>query len=160
MPSRNTTRRNRVWLASLLALLVVGTSGILHATEDSDAESVAGSAVVGRATYRVYCASCHGASGEGDGTIAEHLRIPPSDLTRIAERNGGVFPVDEVTEIIDGRTFPRTHGSKEMPVWGDAFHIIVGQRGEEAVRDKIHDLTAYLSSIQAEPADEETYPDS
>jgi len=41
------------------------------------------------------------------------------DLTSIAKRNGGVFPVDRVMMNIDGRAMPRAHGTSEMPIWGN-----------------------------------------
>jgi hypothetical protein len=31
------------------------------------------------------------------------LRVPPPDLTRIAERNGGAFPFRNIYDIVDGR---------------------------------------------------------
>lgn len=34
----------------------------------------------GRELYRIYCATCHGAAGTGDGPMAEHFRRMP-DLT-------------------------------------------------------------------------------
>jgi mono/diheme cytochrome c family protein len=37
----------------------------------------------GEALYRANCASCHGASGAGDGPAAEDLSRPPEDLARI-----------------------------------------------------------------------------
>ncbi len=39
------------------------------------------SIVAGEALYPQYCASCHGASGRGDGAAAKGMRIPPADLT-------------------------------------------------------------------------------
>jgi mono/diheme cytochrome c family protein len=40
----------------------------------------------GEALYRANCASCHGASGAGDGPAAEDLSRPPEDLARIVPR--------------------------------------------------------------------------
>ena len=64
------------------------------------------------------CASCHGAQARGDGPVAPLLDTPPSDLTRIAQRNGGRFTADTVQRFIDGREARRAHGRKDMPVWG------------------------------------------
>jgi mono/diheme cytochrome c family protein len=75
----------------------------------------------GEILYRVHCASCHGKSGEGDGPMAEVLRVGPADLTRIAQRAGGTFPAEDVEAAIDGRTEIRGHGTREMPVWGLTF---------------------------------------
>jgi putative copper export protein/mono/diheme cytochrome c family protein len=39
------------------------------------------SIAAGAGLYPVYCASCHGAAGKGDGPDAKELAIPPADLT-------------------------------------------------------------------------------
>jgi mono/diheme cytochrome c family protein len=76
---------------------------------------------VGRDTFVRYCSACHGQGGRGDGPAAAVLQPPPADLTRIAQRHGGHFPVAEITAYIDGRRGVRAHGSPEMPVWGERF---------------------------------------
>jgi mono/diheme cytochrome c family protein len=68
--------------------------------------------------YRMYCASCHGREGTGDGPVAIALKVPPPDLTVLARRQQGVFPAFEVETIIrNGKALP-AHGSRKMPVWG------------------------------------------
>ena len=113
----------------------------------ADTERVA----LGRLSYRVHCASCHGESGRGDGPVAEHLKVPPADLTRLAVSRQGGFPRNEVYEAIDGRRELRGHGPTGMPVWGATFQ----DRGrdtpqEQEVLEKILDLVAYIESIQAD----------
>ena len=39
-----------------------------------------------------YCSACHGMTGRGDGPAAPALRTPPADLTRLAQRRGGISP--------------------------------------------------------------------
>ncbi len=73
--------------------------------------------VSGRALYDEYCVSCHGASGKGDGPAATGLPHPPSDLTRIAARNGGTFPMTRVMSVIDGYT-RRSDRASVMPELG------------------------------------------
>ena len=73
-----------------------------------------------------YCSACHGMTGHGDGPAAAALRTPPADLTRIAQRRGGYFPVAEIAAYIDGRTVIPAHGSREMPIWGERFGEMVG----------------------------------
>ncbi len=68
-----------------------------------------------------YCNACHGMEGRGNGPAATALQPPPADLTRIAQRRDGLFPVAEVTAVIDGRTIIPAHGSREMPIWGERF---------------------------------------
>ena len=107
----------------------------------------AGSHDSGEYLYRVFCASCHGLSGTGDGPVAPILRQPPSDLTAIASGAGGVFPRDQVITKIDGRTFVRAHGTRDMPVWGDRLKITVGP-DEPVIRQRIDAIARHLESMQ------------
>src|SRR5262245_65564733 len=69
----------------------------------------------GEYLYRVFCASCHGARGTGDGAVAELLRLPPANLTLISAKNGGAFPRARVYAAIDGRQKVNGHGPAQMP---------------------------------------------
>ena len=102
-------------------------------------------AAAGAQSFKTYCASCHGPGAKGDGPLAEHLRVPPADLTAISERNDGQFPFDEVQKRIDGREKVAGHGSKDMPVWGDAFRTT---DTEEQAQQRINSITHFLWSIQ------------
>ena len=97
-----------------------------------------------------YCSACHGAHGHGDGPAAPVLQPPPADLTRIAQRHEGRFPVDEVTAWIDGRTVIPAHGSREMPIWGERFGEMAGggPAGEAVVHEVLRMLIDYLQAIQ------------
>jgi len=97
-----------------------------------------------------YCSACHGAHGHGDGPAAVALRPPPADLTGIAQRRDGLFPVAEVTAVIDGRTIIPAHGSREMPIWGERFGEMAGggPAGEAVVSDVLRMLVDYLQAIQ------------
>lgn len=106
----------------------------------------------GAELYREFCASCHGASGHGDGPVAPSLKQKVPNLTLLAKRRGGVFPTEEIHRIVDGRSMPRAHGSAEMPVWGWEFY---GYEGEDATRRRrvaelIDQLVEYVHSIQAD----------
>jgi len=57
----------------------------------------------GKEEYVRSCASCHGATGKGDGPAAKSLIKPPADLTRLSEANNGVFPISRIFAAIDGR---------------------------------------------------------
>jgi mono/diheme cytochrome c family protein len=98
----------------------------------------------GSQLFRTYCASCHGASGRGNGPLADQLRRPPPDLTQFTRRNGGMFPSERVYRIIEGRDIP-SHGDREMPIWGDIFKV--GSSGLE-VRARIDAIVRYLAGIQ------------
>jgi mono/diheme cytochrome c family protein len=104
----------------------------------------------GAELYRVFCASCHGKEGHGDGPVAQTLKPAVPDLTHIAARNGGTFPVERVRETVDGQTLPRAHGTRTMPVWGWDFYAI--NREDPARRKRVDELigrlVAYLATIQ------------
>jgi mono/diheme cytochrome c family protein len=97
-----------------------------------------------------HCSACHGTHGRGDGPAAPTLQPPPADLTRIAQRHDGLFPVAEITAAIDGRTIIPAHGSREMPIWGARFGEMGGgsPAGETVVQDVLRLLLDYLHAIQ------------
>jgi hypothetical protein len=88
--------------------------------------------------------------GHGDGPAAPALQTPPADLTRLAQRHGGLFPVAEVTAFLDGRTIIPAHGSREMPVWGARLGEKAGggAAGEQVARSILRVLIEYLQAIQ------------
>src|SRR5271157_5447452 len=75
----------------------------------------------GREMYSAYCAVCHGKDGKGSGPAAEALKVPPPDLTTLARKTDNSYPSDRVRSAIAGEVRLPTHGSKEMPVWGELF---------------------------------------
>jgi len=69
--------------------------------------------------------------GKGDGMLRGYLTKSPSDLTTLSKRNGGVFPYQHVTEVIDGAKSVSTHGSRDMPVWGSDYVAKAGQEFQD-----------------------------
>jgi mono/diheme cytochrome c family protein len=104
-------------------------------------------AASGQGMFNAYCAVCHGVSGKGDGPAASEFKIPPANLTTLAQRHDGKFPEDYVVQILEtGPRDAKAHGSKDMPVWGTLFKSI----GDSAQSDLwIHNLTEYIKSLQA-----------
>ncbi len=104
----------------------------------------------GAQLYAHLCASCHGDKAQGDGIVASSLKIKTPDLTRIAERNGGKFPEEDIRKIIDGRNPLRPHGSREMPIWGYEFYAMNQDKPDAAKRTDamVRRLTDYLKSVQ------------
>lgn len=54
----------------------------------------------GHQVYAAQCASCHGADGTGRDAVAQTAPVP--DLTRMAARNDGTFPMLRVIERLEG----------------------------------------------------------
>jgi hypothetical protein len=83
--------------------------------------------------------------------------VLPADLTVLARKNNGVFPIRAVYETIDGRKLIAAHGTREMPIWG-AFNpqsiyptdqFIDPSYDPEAVkRTRILAIIDYLNSVQ------------
>ena len=76
---------------------------------------------IGRLEYQSSCAACHGADGKGTGPVGIVLLTKPADLTTIAKKNNGVFPITRIYEVIDGRQAVKAHGDRAMPVWGHRY---------------------------------------
>jgi mono/diheme cytochrome c family protein len=106
----------------------------------------------GQVLYLQHCASCHGASGTGDGPVARSLRTKPADLTLIAARSEGRFEEGRVMQVIDGRAVVTGHGTREMPVWGVLFEQELEGEPNAAYTALLRTraLADYLRSIQAE----------
>lgn len=123
---------------------------LLFACETMSQYSVTPSTYSGVRLYQVFCASCHGLTGHGDGVVQPIVDKGVPDLTRISERNGGHFPAERIRQVIDGRTEYAAHGSRKMPVWGFEFY---GDSGNDAAArheadQTIDRLVKYLESIQ------------
>jgi len=113
---------------------------------------------IGKTEYMNKCAVCHGQSGKGDGGAVDLLKVAPADLTLLAKNNGGVFPVDRVYQVIDGRQVVKGHGSRDMPIWGNMYKKETAEAGEYFfempytmdmyARVRILALIDYLSRIQ------------
>jgi mono/diheme cytochrome c family protein len=106
------------------------------------------SSVDGAALFKAYCTACHGADGKGDGPMATFLKAAPSDLTRIAVRNHGVYPGTRVERIISGEEqIARGHGTRDMPVWGPIFSQIAWD--QDFGRIRVRNLAGCIAKLQA-----------
>src|SRR5688572_15341845 len=131
-----------------LAVLALGIPMLGNAADRS----------IGQREYESKCAMCHGATGEGDGWFAQHLKRTPSSLTQLQRKNGGVFPFDRIYQVIDGRKEVQVHGPRTMPVWGNVYRAESDKTYGSAleryfaddgmVRARILALTEYISRLQ------------
>ena len=122
------------------------------APASAHAQDLSGS--TGAQLYKRFCSSCHGVQARGDGPVSKTFKIEVPDLTRIAHRHGGVFPVEQIHKIIDGRKTLPPHGSREMPVWGFEFYRESNDAGspdaQRSTDELIARLTEYPPTIQIE----------
>jgi len=142
--------RNGFAVGSILVLLLWFAPSMV-----AQEEGLGFLAANGRTSFRLYCASCHGTTAVGDGNVAKFLTVEPADLTRIGQRYGE-WPEEMLYRMIDGREEVRTHGRREMPIWGDVFQspLADAMRTEEEKESradrKIRELVVFLKTIQVE----------
>ena len=127
-----------------VAALALGT-GVVMAQQRVD---------LGKREYDNNCAACHGSNGKGNGPYAELLKKSPPDLSTMARRNGGVFPMARAYEVIEGAGVG--HGTRDMPIWGQDYNVKAAEyymdvpyNPETYVRTRILALVEYLNRLQA-----------
>jgi hypothetical protein len=133
-------------LAALFGAFITRIALAQNARYKPDAERLIPS-LDGPTLYTTYCAICHGKAADGHGPMAPVLKVHVPDLTEIARRNGGTFPLARVQKTIDGtESAGLGHGTREMPIWGPIFSQVTSDRDYGKVR--IYNLAKYLESIQ------------
>jgi mono/diheme cytochrome c family protein len=101
----------------------------------------------GASLYAEHCAACHGDDLKGTGPVPYPYRVPP-DLTTLAQRHGGTFPGDYVSDVLQNGVVLPAHGPAQMPIWGQSFRA-GGRLSAAQVRTRITALTDFIESQQA-----------
>jgi mono/diheme cytochrome c family protein len=139
---------NRGLLA--VAALACVAAASLGARIESQTPAILTESLAGRDSFELYCSPCHGRTGRGDGPVGPALKSRPTDLTRLAQRNAGVFPADSVRAFVIGVGRPVTaHGTPDMPVWGPLFRAF---ESDIRVRERIANVVTHIESLQATPS--------
>jgi mono/diheme cytochrome c family protein len=135
-------------------VLVTALAALLCSAAFSQTGAPARPSDFGKREFESNCASCHGTSGKGNGPLVELLRRSPPDLTLLAQRNQGVFPINRLYEVVEGGNLP-AHGSRDMPVWGRAYRMEDAQYYMDApynpdvlVRSRLLALLEYINRLQ------------
>ena len=102
----------------------------------------------GKEMFNSYCAVCHGKDAKGNGPAASAMKTPPTDLTTLAQKEGGKYPAAHVAAVIRGQASTPSHGSQEMPIWGPLFSSI-SQGRQGVVQQRITNLVSYIEGLQA-----------
>lgn len=84
--------------------------------------------------------ACHGADGKSVGLITDLLKKSAGDLTTLAKKNNGVFPVVRLYEVIDATRDVKAHGTPAMSMWGQEYSM----RAAECYQDIPYDPGAYV----------------
>ncbi|MFQ6551784.1 c-type cytochrome [Aestuariibius insulae] len=108
--------------------------------------------VEGERTFFVFCSSCHGEAGRGDGPMAKILTVPVPDLSMLRINNDGTFPMTRVLRQVDGRD-PELAHSGVMPAFGMLLEDIPVPHqlpsGQTIMTEKgLLDVALWLESIQ------------
>lgn len=131
----------RLFSISVLAALFLAVGYLAMPTATA---TVADKNERGQKLYMTYCASCHGVDAKGNGPAAPALKKAPADLTNIPKENGK-FPALRVKRVIGGDDFVTSHGSREMPVWGEIFRE---RRDRTVAIGNVYALMKYVEAIQ------------
>lgn len=102
----------------------------------------------GKEMFKSYCAVCHGTDAKGNGPAASALKTAPTDLTLLAQKNGGKYPSAHVAAVLRGQSTTPSHGSADMPIWGPLFSSI-SQGHEAQVQQRTANLVTYIANLQA-----------
>ena len=136
------------------SFVILAVSALLIAACVSTPQRRELSQLSGVEMYEQLCASCHGLGGQGDGPVAPLIKTRVPDLTRLAHRDGGEFPAEDIRRTIDGRYERPAHGPRDMPVWGWQFYNSTTSTNDAVERARVDamigKLVDYLRSIQKE----------
>lgn len=138
----------RIFLVGWIVTIAVAPASAGQTTGQRTPPPLVIESLAGEDSFGFYCASCHGATGKGDGPVAKALKTAPPDLTVLARRNGGTFPTADVISFIDGTGRPMpSHGPGDMPVWGPIFRAL--ETSDPRVKVRLQNIVAYIESIQS-----------
>ena len=135
-------------IATMAVLLTFVAAAQQTSTEIKHIPVKPTNAASGQEMFMNYCAVCHGKDGKGSGPAAPALKMPATDLTTLAQKNGGKYPALHVSSVIRGEGDVPAHGSKDMPVWGPLFWKM-SQGHDAEVQQRIANLNQYIESLQA-----------
>ena len=134
---------------------LIGASAMIIAATGATTAVAADKVDLGKREYDSNCIACHGKDLKG-GAYVDFLKVTPPDLTQLSKKNGGVFPLERVYAVIDGRQEVKAHGPRDMPIWGRDYQIKAGEHyvdinydPEAFVRGRIFALIDYLNRMQA-----------
>lgn len=140
---KNSARRPMQRPGPIIALLMGGA--VLAGCAPEPAPSA------GEQAYQDYCAICHGSRALGDGSLAPELEVPPPDLTLIAARNGGVFPLRAVADTVYG--FAGKHEADLMPEFsplmdGPEITVTDAAGAAQVMPQRLAEMVLYLQTLQ------------
>jgi mono/diheme cytochrome c family protein len=135
-------RRHSLSLGALCAVALTSCSGgeawapeeLLGGKPSVSAEQLAR----GRASYAMYCAGCHGDSGDGEGPAARFLDPKPRDFRKGKVKFASVAAGDMPTDADLAHTIVHGLSGTSMPAW----NLIP--------KNEVDDIVAYIKTFTPE----------
>ena len=105
------------------------------------ASALAADVAAGKAKYDMFCASCHGPTGKGDGPVAVAIKPPPRDFSEGAFKfdtdDSGEAGSDEDLENVIANGAAKYGGNMMMAPWGGTM-----------TDDDIANVIAFIRSLK------------
>jgi mono/diheme cytochrome c family protein len=95
---------------SAFSLAVIAVAGLLVTSA-----ATAQDAAKGKQVYEIYCVTCHGPKGDGQGPVGKTLNPPPRDFTMGDFKYGGTD--QDIFDVISNGAASKG-GSALMAPWG------------------------------------------
>ena len=105
----------RVLLGLGAALLILSAAANGSAADDAAAKVAAADAAAGAKTFKMFCETCHGPTGAGDGPVGKTLVPPPRNFQVAEFKYGGTDQA--IFEVITNGAASKG-GSPLMAPWG------------------------------------------
>jgi mono/diheme cytochrome c family protein len=105
----------RVLLGLGATLLILSAAPISRAADDAAAKVAAADAAAGAKVFKMYCETCHGPAGAGDGPVGKTLVPPPRNFQTAEFKYGGTDQA--IFDVITNGAAAKG-GSPLMAPWG------------------------------------------
>lgn len=108
-----------------LNIVIRASAGIALVYLFAGVSIAAGDAAAGKAKYNMFCASCHGPTGKGDGPVAAAIQPPPRDFSvgafKFDTDDSGDAGSDEDLKNVITHGGLKYGGNPMMAPWGGAL---------------------------------------
>lgn len=105
----------RVLLGFCASLVILSAASVGFADDDADEKVAAADAASGAKVYKMYCETCHGPAGAGDGAVGKTLTPPPRNFQTGDFKYGGKD--QDIYDVISNGAASKG-GSPLMAPWG------------------------------------------
>jgi mono/diheme cytochrome c family protein len=105
----------RVLLGLGATLLILSAAATGRAADDAAAKVAAADAAAGAKVFKMYCETCHGPAGAGDGPVGKTLVPPPRNFQTAEFKYGGT---DQAIFDVISNGAASKGGSPLMAPWG------------------------------------------